>query len=154
MTAVYAEPDIISRRWPRGARTVPLGALLTLPGYVRSEVEYHLSAWGLQVATDSAKLLASEIVSNAVRASTTPDGPMYLDGRMAQVQFGIYTDFTDLLMVVWDEAPGVPVLRQAGATAESGHGLEIVDVMSRGRWGYQQVRGGKIVWAQIEVPTA
>jgi hypothetical protein len=51
---------------------------------------------------------------------------------------------------VWDEAPGFPAPRRAVATAESGRGLQLVDALTRGRWGWQATgTQAKVVWAEL-----
>lgn len=63
----------------------------------------------------------------------------------------LITDGEVLTIEVWDQAPGMPVLRNAGPLAESGRGLAIVDDLTSGAWGYRPAVGqrGKCVWAEL-----
>jgi anti-sigma regulatory factor (Ser/Thr protein kinase) len=107
--------------------------------------------------TDTAELVVTELATNAVRASAQPSSsPSHLDGRMSVVQICLLTDGTRLRVEVWDQASGVPALRQAPGYAESGRGLALVDAMTEGCWGWHPAaRGqpGKCVWAEIRRPS-
>ena len=54
-----------------------------------------------------------------------------------------------LLVEVWDQAPGIPVLREAAGDEESGRGLILVNAISE-KWGWNPAEGqpGKVVWAE------
>jgi hypothetical protein len=60
-----------------------------------------------------------------------------------------------LTIEVWDQAPGVPVLRSATGLAETGRGLTIIDTLTGGCWGCQPAIGqaGKCVWAEVPCAT-
>jgi hypothetical protein len=57
-----------------------------------------------------------------------------------------------LFVIVLDEGPGAPSLRQPAELDEDGRGLALVASLARS-WGHYPVgAGGKAVWAEVEVP--
>jgi anti-sigma regulatory factor (Ser/Thr protein kinase) len=108
-------------------------------GHVRSVAH----EWGLADFADTAALLASEIVTNAVRASArlrTAGPPV--------VKLRITSDGESLVIRVWDASQAMPVRQEAGPNDDSGRGLMIIDALSAG-WGSYPEAGGKVVWAAI-----
>jgi hypothetical protein len=69
------EPDsgagTAGRPWPLQTR-LPLAALPTAPGCARGHVRTVAHEWGLRHLADTAELLTSELVTNAVQASQRP----------------------------------------------------------------------------------
>jgi anti-sigma regulatory factor (Ser/Thr protein kinase) len=127
--------------WPR--RTfLELGALTGAVPCARLHARHVLWEWNLTRLSESAELLVSELVTNAVTASRSmvPSAPVRLWLLAAAGQ---------ALVAVWDACSRAPVLAEAGEDAESGRGLLLVDAMSR-RWDWyfpQDGTGGKVVWA-------
>ncbi|MEU9289167.1 SpoIIE family protein phosphatase [Streptomyces sp. NPDC048275] len=121
-------------------------AAWTLPGDqtavrdARDLAARQLTAWGLNALEDSMKLIVSELVTNAVRHST---GPI----RLCLKQHGVLT------CEVSDADTCAPRPRRARTTDENGRGLFLVAQMSR-RWGSRSVSGGKVVWAEQDIPAA
>lgn len=71
---------------------------------------------------------------------------------MAVVRLRLLSDGLRLLAEVWDQAPGFPAPRRAHAIDEHGRGLQLVDALTRGRWGWQAVDArAKVVWAELSV---
>jgi anti-sigma regulatory factor (Ser/Thr protein kinase) len=138
-------------RWPRESVIPPLGALTTAPGSARAHVRAVLPGWHLDHLTETCQVVVSELVTNAVNASTAPmGGPVYVDGRMAVVRLRLHSDGLRVLAEVWDQAPGFPAPRRAHSSEEDGRGLQLVDALTRGRWGWQAVdRQAKVVWAEL-----
>ncbi|MEU4097218.1 SpoIIE family protein phosphatase [Streptomyces sp. NPDC026673] len=97
-----------------------------------------LTVWGLEVLSDSLQLIVSELVTNAIRHS---DGPIRLRLKRHQV----------LTCEVSDADTCAPRPRRARNSDEGGRGLLLVAQMSR-RWGSRTVAGGKVVWAEQELP--
>ena len=132
-----------------------MAALPTVPAVARTFVRTTLPAWHLKSLTESAELVASELASNAVSASTDSSGrPVYVDGRMPVVHMCLLTDGLRLVLEVWDQAPGVPVLQDASEDEESGRGLLLVDAIAD-KWGWcPTTEPGKVVWAEcaLEAP--
>jgi anti-sigma regulatory factor (Ser/Thr protein kinase) len=127
--------------WPR--RTfLELGALTGAVPCARLHARQVLWEWNLTGLSESAELLVSELVTNAVAASrsTVPSAP---------VRLWLLAGTGQVLVVVWDACPRAPVPGEVDEDAESGRGLLLVDAMSRG-WDWyfpQDGTGGKVVWA-------
>ena len=105
--------------------------------------------------TEVTELLVSELTTNVVQASTSPDGsPRYDDaGKLPLLWVRLLSDRSRLMVEVWDNLPeafGVPVLQHPGPDEESGRGLEMVDALSQD-WGWESAPGGggKRVWAVL-----
>jgi hypothetical protein len=112
-----------------------------------------LADWQLGDLANTGELVTSELVTNALEASTAPGGgPAYVGGRMAVIGLRLHANRSRLLVEVYDQAPGKPVARHAANDAESGRGLAIVHRLTGGRWGWHTVQGqpGKVVWAEIQ----
>jgi anti-sigma regulatory factor (Ser/Thr protein kinase) len=138
-------------RWPLVSAMPPLGALTTAPASARAHVHAVLPGWRLADLTDDCQAVVSELVTNAVQASTEPaGGPVYVGGRMAVVRLRLLSDGSRVLAEVWDQASGFPSPRRAPSDAEDGRGLQLVDALTRGRWGWQAVSSqAKVVWAEL-----
>jgi hypothetical protein len=144
-------------RWPVSSVLPPLGALPTAPAVARGHVLSTLAVWGLRELTDTVELVVSELAANGVNASCGPDRrPVCRDGRMPVIRVGLYTDGTVLLAEVWDQADGVPVQKDAEDDAESGRGLDMVDMLTGSRWDWHPASSGpgKRVWAEFMIPAA
>jgi GAF domain-containing protein len=104
----------------------------TAPARVRRLVRATMRAWGLAEESEVTELLATELVTNAVRYATRP-----IELRLLR------TDA--LLCEVTDDEFRLPVLRHASETDEGGRGLQLVSRLSR-RWGASRTATGKVVW--------
>jgi histidine kinase-like protein len=137
-------------RWPLSSAMPALGALVTAPATARAHVHAVLPAWRMGGLTEDCQAVVSELVTNAVQASTAPTGePAYIGGRMAVVRLRLLSDGVRLVVEVWDQAPGFPAPRQARSGGEDGRGLYLVDALTHGRWDWQTVRNAKVVWAEL-----
>jgi anti-sigma regulatory factor (Ser/Thr protein kinase) len=135
--------------WPLWYVLPEMGALPTAPRTARAHVRDVLTQWGLSCFEDDAVLVTSELVSNVVQAATGDDGtPVYLDGRLLLVQLSLFSDRARLLIVVYDQVPGVPAEGHPGQDAETGRGLALVG--SLGTWDWHPVHGGKVVRALLQ----
>jgi len=146
-----ADPEGMTT-WPSSS-CLPLGALVTATPCARMHTRAVLAEWGLNDLAEAAELIVSELVTNAVRASTGPDGhPRYDGAGLPVVVVRLGTDHTRVLIEVWDVIAGAPVAEQAGPDDESGRGLVLVDAVCE-RWSWQSVPGwpGKVVWAELRV---
>ena len=88
-----------------------------------------------------ALIIASELVTNAIQAGCSL-------GRM-----GWALELECLQLSVFDDAPGWPVMQDAGPTDTHGRGLRIIDALAAAR-GTRKVDGGKLAWAALQLPTA
>jgi anti-sigma regulatory factor (Ser/Thr protein kinase) len=97
-----------------------------------------LEHWGFGHHRETAELLVSELVTNAIRHG---DGPIHLT---VTAQDGT------LRFEVEDEAAdAVPQIRPVGVTDEGGRGLHLVCMLSS-RWGAKRTATGKIVWFELQ----
>jgi len=118
-----------------------LGALVSAVPCARLHVRQVLWEWGIGNLGDSAELLVTELITNAVRASGEA-------GQDSAVRLWLLSDSAQILILVWDASPRPPVLADAGDEAEHGRGLMLVDAVSE-QWGWytREDSDGKFVWA-------
>ena len=141
------DTNVFPRRiWPLSSVMPPLAPLPTAPACARALVSLTLSSWDMGHLADSADLVASELVTNAVNASS----PYYRDARIDVIRMCLFADRRLVLIEVWDEAAGVPRPRAPGKFEEGGRGLTLVDAIAD-RWGWWPAAGrrGKCVWAEL-----
>ena len=156
MSACQAEPRAYiptCQSWPQSSAMPPLAALPTVPAVVRAFVRAMLTAWRMDSLTENTELIASELASNAVAASTDSDGQLvYISGHMPVIRVCLLTDGMRALLEVWDQAPGIPAIRDAAGCEESGRGLVLIDAIAD-KWGWSPATGrpGKVVWAEISL---
>jgi anti-sigma regulatory factor (Ser/Thr protein kinase) len=106
------------------------------PRRARQFVDEVLHRWRRDGAIDRLALIASELVTNAVRHARTEivievearDGFLYLE--------------------VFDHSTGKPVFRDGDPETPGGLGLPIVEALASS-WGTRQREGGKGVWAEV-----
>nr|WP_267808158.1 ATP-binding protein [Streptomyces tirandamycinicus]MCY0984356.1 ATP-binding protein [Streptomyces tirandamycinicus] len=97
-----------------------------------------MSRWDLDELGFTTELIASELVTNAIRYA---GGPVRL--RL------IRTD--TLTCEVSDPSNTQPRMRRARTSEEGGRGLYLVAQLSR-RWGSRYTREGKTVWSEQLLP--
>ncbi|MDX3109612.1 ATP-binding protein [Nonomuraea angiospora] len=95
-----------------------------------------LAHWGLDDQVETAELLVSELVGNAVEHAYGP------------VRLSFSAEDGLLRCEVEDENPDLPHLRVVDADAESGRGLFLVDVLSC-CWGGERTARGKAIWFEL-----
>ncbi|MEU9054374.1 SpoIIE family protein phosphatase [Streptomyces sp. NPDC048384] len=108
-------------------------------GRARAVVREQLHGWGLSRLADSAELLVSELVTNAVRHS---------HGRPVELRL---VRGETLLCEVDDDNHELPTLLHAGPDDETGRGLRVVSVLARA-WGTSRTSAGKAVWFELTLP--
>jgi len=104
----------------------------------RALVAEPLEKWELASMVETTQLLASELVTNAIRYA---EGPVTL--RL--IKEGA------LVCEVLDNSPALPKLQHAARDDERGRGLQIVSKLS-GRWGARRTPAGKVVWCEQPFP--
>ncbi|WP_225826113.1 SpoIIE family protein phosphatase [Streptomyces naphthomycinicus] len=99
----------------------------------RRQVRERLLDWDLPQAVETAELLVSEVVTNAVRHGGSD-------------RIGLRVVRTDaLLFEVTDDEPALPAMCAAGPSDESGRGLRVVSRLAR-EWGASASGHRKTVW--------
>jgi signal transduction histidine kinase len=137
--------------------TLTLGALTTAAAAAREHARTIVGDWAMACTAEDVTLVVSELVTNAVAASTDADGrPRCTDisGGPPVIHLRLRSDRTRIVIEVWDQGRGTPEVEQPGQDAENGRGLLFVEAFSE-RWGWDQVPGwpGKVVWAEMSVVT-
>ena len=131
-------------------RRAQYAALPSAAGAARRETAHTLKEWGLLELIETAELVATELISNAVKATgIVVEQPAYtaLHGLQTIVlQLQLVQGLLQIL--VWDGDPRPPILRDAGPMSEGGRGLHLVAALSK-RWGYYWAESGKVVWSEL-----
>jgi anti-sigma regulatory factor (Ser/Thr protein kinase) len=107
-----------------------------------------LGEWGLPGLIEDGELIASELVTNVVKRAHDPvtGRPVYFNGRLPVLQFGLFSDRAVVLISVWDQFADPPVRKAAMADDESGRGLMMVSGISASL-DWFPAEGGKVVRA-------
>jgi anti-sigma regulatory factor (Ser/Thr protein kinase) len=140
-----------------GPGRLRLPAIPSAAGMSRRYLTQLLRAWQLAAVTDTAQLMASELVANAVTAAQAPEGGVLLEEEQPTsrpIELGVRRTEISVIIEVTDPNPEPPVLRRAEAMDEGGRGLWIVAILGTS-WGYYaDDGGGKVVWCEIAVADA
>ncbi|WP_432030558.1 SpoIIE family protein phosphatase [Streptomyces sp. 1222.5] len=107
-------------------------------GRAREYARGQLLSWDLEPLVDTAELLVSELVTNALR---------YGEG---EIRLRLLLDRT-LVCEVWDSGLVQPRRRRARDTDEGGRGLQLVGLLSAA-WGSRRTPRGKTVWFELPLP--
>ncbi len=116
----------------------------------RQAVRETLRSWEMAAVADTAVLLASELLTNAVKATSATATAARSPER---IWLTVQHTGPGVLVEVWDpsSAPAIPL--DPGLTDECGRGLLLVVTLSS-TWGQRAVGAGKIVWCEITLPSA
>lgn len=120
-----------------------LGALPGAVPCARLHARLMLAEWGLAGLIESAEIVVSELITNAVTATRTlgwmPPPP---------VKLWLLADATQVLIAVWDANPRLPSRSEAGELTEGGRGLLLVESLAT-QWNACPTPhyGGKVVRA-------
>jgi serine phosphatase RsbU (regulator of sigma subunit)/anti-sigma regulatory factor (Ser/Thr protein kinase) len=118
--------------------TWKLPAELTSAHRARTLIRRPMKRWGLTELIPAAELLASELVTNAVRYAPGQIGlRLILEGG--------------LVIEVFDDSAALPRLRHPDDDEERGRGLQVVSQIAQ-RWGARRAVSGKIVWCELALP--
>ncbi|MEU2282910.1 SpoIIE family protein phosphatase [Streptomyces sp. NPDC013178] len=107
-------------------------------GRAREYARGQLLSWDMEPLVDTAELLVSELVTNALR---------YGEG---EIRLRLLLDRT-LVCEVWDAGLVQPRRRRARDTDEGGRGLQLVGLLSAA-WGSRRTGRGKTVWFELPLP--
>jgi anti-sigma regulatory factor (Ser/Thr protein kinase) len=139
MSTATAATDIPA--WPlRSSRD--LDAEDTAPGDARKYVTQVMLQWGLTDIAETAELLVSELVTNAVIASRR------LGTVTGAIRLRMISDEKSLVIHVWDGFPEMPAMRDASPDDLDGRGLMLVDALAL-EWGSYRRPPGKTVWCRL-----
>ncbi|MEV0495810.1 SpoIIE family protein phosphatase [Streptomyces atratus] len=106
----------------------------------RAHIRRRLGQWNLDDLAFTTELVASELVTNAVRYGAPPIRLRLIKERA-------------LTCEVSDSSPAAPHLRHARTVDENGRGLYICAELTR-RWGVRYTPGGKTIWTEQDLPPA
>jgi serine phosphatase RsbU (regulator of sigma subunit)/anti-sigma regulatory factor (Ser/Thr protein kinase) len=104
----------------------------------RGLVSTALGEWDLTDLSYTTELLASELITNALRYAKGP------------IELRLLHEGT-LVCEVHDTSAALPRLRHATDEEENGRGLQVVSRLSH-RWGTRRTSVGKVVWCEQAVP--
>jgi anti-sigma regulatory factor (Ser/Thr protein kinase) len=105
-----------------------------------------LQRWDLAALLESMELVASELVTNALRYAV----PLGAPG--APVRLSLVRWTSRVVCAVRDPSTAGPVAKAPDFVAETGRGLHLVDSFSE-NWGWHPLAGaGKVVWALFLAP--
>jgi anti-sigma regulatory factor (Ser/Thr protein kinase) len=143
--AVLARPGVEGGECRAFSMMLPVHAQAV--SLARHATQDTLASWGLDHLEETAALLVSELVSNAVRHAHT--GPV--------LKLGLAARGTYLRMEVLDANPDPPLLRTPAAWEllrtpaawdESGFGFVLIEAMAD-KWGVRETATGKGVWVEL-----
>jgi anti-sigma regulatory factor (Ser/Thr protein kinase) len=112
-----------------------------------------------------AKLVITEFISNAVKATGTLDvqrqkayakDPLAVPSaelsQLEQVRLRLSCGRAEVLVEVWDSSDEPPVEQLPDFESEGGRGLFVVRAFCE-KWGWYPAQGGgKVVWAELRAP--
>jgi anti-sigma regulatory factor (Ser/Thr protein kinase) len=130
--------------WPLRS-SLELGALSTAVPCACLHVKHVLWEWGLNGLAESAELLVSELVTNAVNASGQPG---------QTVSLNLAGNATRVLIEVRDADPRPPAPSEPGEPGADGTGdgvLLIAALSTNWNWYPTQDPPGKVVWCELAV---
>jgi anti-sigma regulatory factor (Ser/Thr protein kinase) len=142
----------VAATWPL-TDALTLGALPTAVASARMHARAVMTEWALDDLAEDISHVVSELVTNAVRASTGADGrPNCTDASsgLPVVHLRLQSNYRRVIVEVWDLSTALPVAKQPDPDAESGRGLLLVEALTE-RWGWEHIPNwpGKVVWAEL-----
>jgi hypothetical protein len=147
-----AQQDDAGTAWPHQT-FLELGALPTAAPCARLHTTLVLWEWHLDALAQTAGLVVSELVSNAVQASAGLTGSRFA-GHWAPgtppVRVWLSADDHRVVIQIWDGSDRPPVPQPVEPEADSGRGLLLVGSLSA-EWGcyMPEKSSGKVVWAVV-----
>jgi hypothetical protein len=144
----------VTTSWPL-SNSLTLEAVPTEVALARFHARMTVGEWAMVCVAEDVTLIVSELVANAVVASTNADGrPKHTDvsDGMPVVHLRLLSDRTRIVIEVWDQSLRSPEVKQQELDAENGRGLPLVEALSD-RWGWNHIPdwSGKVAWAEIDV---
>ena len=99
-----------------------------------------LSAWRLSHLEESAVLLVSELLTNAVRHARDTD----------VIELDLHATLAWLRIEIQDRDRQWPRPRVVNELSESGFGFVLIDALAA-KWGVRETETGKAVWAELDI---
>jgi len=147
--AAYLDGISTMQVWPLQTG-LSLAALATAPACARGHVRTVAHEWGLPELADTAELLVSELVTNAVRAAQRLTTRADL-AAVPFIRFWLFCDRRSVVIHVWDACDEMPVRQHARPDDVGGRGLLLVEALGKD-WGAYRQAEGKVVWVLISLP--
>ena len=133
-----------------------LAPLPSAPSWARRHTRAVLRSWRIWAeTTETAELLVSELVTNAVKftgAETEPSGDTGLAG-VERISLVLRYVADRLIIEVSDPDSRPPVFAEADDDAEGGRGLMLVQALSKEWSFYLPPAGGKVVYCVLAAMT-
>jgi anti-sigma regulatory factor (Ser/Thr protein kinase) len=123
---------------------VALPAAGQAAGMARRRVRDALASWGYRHLDETATLLVSELVGNAVRHACTNES--WLELRIEAAEGWLRIE-------VSDGDPRTPQPRAPSGLEESGFGFVLVEALAD-KWGVRETAAGKAVWVELDTGLA
>jgi anti-sigma regulatory factor (Ser/Thr protein kinase) len=147
------QPTRPGQPWPIDSGSLALVALPTSPFWARRYTRSFLNSCHemSEGTAETAELVVSELVTNAVRFSGDPARTLRYSERADAGLIALsLRHFEDgLLIEVYDTDSNPPVLCDADADAENGRGLMLIDALAK-EWSYFfPPNGGKVVYCVL-----
>ncbi|MEO3828233.1 ATP-binding protein [Actinomadura sp. B10D3] len=160
MTKAAAMCGIPWRLENGGCAALPLPADTSIARVARAHVTGLLPALGLSVGdVDDITLMVSELATNVLQHATSRDGSPGAELWVYQRDDGHGRD--ELVVKTFDTLRGWrPPAGPGDDVLDHGRGLEIVELLARGRWGHHPTRSrlrtpavpGKATWFALPLP--
>ena len=143
-TVVYRPPRQPATDWPL-IRRLELPAVPAAVGSARKRARTAALEFGLSALAETIELIVSEIVTNAVRATSSLPAR---DLTIPVFRLSLASDLRCMLVRVWDASSQMPAPQDASPDDESGRGLMLVDFLAS-EWGAYREGNGKVVWVIV-----
>lgn len=117
---------------------VELPPTMQAPATARGVVGALLRGWGLLDLSEDARIVVSELVTNAVKHV----------GGEASFELELVLHGDALRLSLADGSSVRPLARALGGDTEGGRGVRIIELLAT-RWGVEDHEGGKRVWAEL-----
>lgn len=128
----------LAHRW-----STHLPATREAPRLARTAVSAACRRWGVEHIVDSARLIASELVTNVVRHTNSD----------AELELSLRPNFLHLRVRDGSTVAPQSWRRHNDSLAPGGRGLSLVERCSSG-WGHVVDAKGKVVWATLRIRSA
>ncbi len=121
--------------------------------YARQHTKQEVLEWDLPELADTAELLVSELVTNAVKATqdlgSSPDPGPAPEPEPPPILLWLTSEQQGSVLIrVWDNSSQMPVCQDAAPYAEGGRGVALVAALAND-WGAYRKLLGKVTWCML-----